>query len=446
MISLASADTTQQWAPATTPQPKAGAIPPPSTLTVVPSAANKKIYVIGKTQTNAGLSMLNPPPSTLPEFHSDKPFEVLSSSWKAQVLSEGVPTMDDLRVRPKEPASIACFSGPGAGNLTLICTHRLDTDFPHRDQVDNQLPVSPDLVFDKSKAGCCTRIVMNETTGLVSRQESALLGLQMNAAGCATPWGTFLTGESAKESTTDSLGLHGRLFEVNPLTRGLEAPLPIDIGGSVSIGALYADNLTHDIYIGEACESGVLYRFRPDVWTRPQEGGRLEVLGHGKTAGLLDSTNNQTDQFFHWITLPLHMQDPHEMALRMGGMPLGGIYGISAYTGELFVSLPYGGIEKKGQILRVGNNRVSVLEEAKNDSGIKHPGVLYVNSGGEMLVCEMSREGSRLMLRSQGGVWKPILWVKEGSVGGVAISPDNRALFVNLQSSGKTLILWRKDS
>jgi hypothetical protein len=444
VASLAWADAPPQWAPPSGTQPAIGATPPPSSLSKITANSNKKLFVIGKTLSMPPPSSLSKTPSsTLPEFHSENPYEVLSEAWKVRLLCKEGEIMDDFRPLPSAPSAIACFSGPQEGILTLICSHAIGKS-PADSQAQEGvvLPVSQDLVFDPQMGGGCTRILITEKDAKVLRKESALLGTQMNSSGCATPWGTFLTGENIQGKSS---GSHGCIFEVKPIQKGLGAPLPVKLGGPISIGALYADKNTHDVYIGEACPGGLLYRMRADITGQLERGVRLWVLGFGKTSGSLESGGSLSDKSIHWIALPSSMADPHETALRMGGAPLGEISGIGGYEGALYITLRSGGADRAGCILRIASGKVTIFDEARAAGGIKNPGAIFINDKAEVLVCQKCEKGSRLLLKCPGLDWKALLWVKRGPIGGVAVSPDSRAIFVTLSSSGSTLVLWRNE-
>ena len=118
---------------------------------------------------------------------------------------------------------------------------------------------------------------------------------------------------------------------------------------------------------------------------------------------------------------------------------------MAVQKGQLIISCKSGGSTDSGRLLTLEGNRLHGYAEDKADEGPTQPGNIFWASNGELIVCEKRAESSRLMLLDRSGSWKVLLWVKDGPISGVALSPDGRFIFVNLPSTGTLLELKRKE-
>ncbi|MFD2353504.1 alkaline phosphatase PhoX [Nonomuraea ferruginea] len=107
--------------------------------------------------------------------------------------------------------------------------------------------------------------------GSVGDAYRILSGTELNRAGGATPWNTWLSCE---------LGHRGRVFECDPY--GARAPRPRLAMGRFKHEAAACDPDRRVVYLTEGEPDGCFYRFRPYDWGDLTEGA-LEVLcGSGR--------------------------------------------------------------------------------------------------------------------------------------------------------------------
>ncbi|MDA0634635.1 DUF839 domain-containing protein [Nonomuraea sp. MCN248] len=107
--------------------------------------------------------------------------------------------------------------------------------------------------------------------GSVGDAYRILSGTELNRAGGATPWNTWLSGE---------LGHRGRVFECDPY--GVRAARPRLAMGRFRHEAAACDPDRQVVYLTEGERDGCFYRFRPYDWGDLTEGA-LEVLcGSGR--------------------------------------------------------------------------------------------------------------------------------------------------------------------
>ncbi|MEV5409160.1 alkaline phosphatase PhoX [Thermopolyspora sp. NPDC052614] len=93
-----------------------------------------------------------------------------------------------------------------------------------------------------------------------------LSGTNVNGAGCATPWNTWLSGEAIPG---------GRIFECDPY--GVAAAMPRLSMGRFTHESMACDPDRRVIYLTEDEPDGCFYRFVPDEWG-DLTSGTLQVL------------------------------------------------------------------------------------------------------------------------------------------------------------------------
>ncbi|WP_113702665.1 alkaline phosphatase PhoX [Nonomuraea lactucae] len=131
--------------------------------------------------------------------------------------------------------------------------------------------------------------------GSVADAYRILSGTDLNCAGGATPWHTWLSCE---------LGHRGRVFECDPY--GIRAARPRLAMGRFKHEAAACDPDRQVVYLTEGERDGCFYRFRPGDWGDLTEGA-LEVLcasGHWRPvpspAALLKAARHQVEDARHF--------------------------------------------------------------------------------------------------------------------------------------------------
>ena len=390
-------------------------------------------------------------------------YEITDKNLSIQKLSDGF-------ARPQFPAAIAAFvtdrnNGKEGETLTLMIAHDERPTKTEKNEAtvavkfENGQEISSDLIFDKSAKGGVTRVIINPETGNVLRIEMAMLGTLGSSAGVATPWGTFLTGESIVSEEGALNSRHGNLFELKPDAFRLGAcfPLPISTEARInlSVGAIAIDEVAQCIYVGEAAPTGFLYRLKPRLWTQNgadlSAGMKVEVLGvDGFKPSFFDDKlqlNPASKLKYFWITLPeesFTSSDLHTVAAKAGAAPLGRFGGLANFKGRLIATFPEGGLDGKGGVIVLQGDTLRAWEGEKE---VVSPGAIFYTSQGDLLLCEERENDSHLVFFTKSGsgfgAAQSLLICKKGSISGACVA--GKKVFVNLRDEGVTLMLRQKE-
>lgn len=253
-------------------------------------------------------------------------------------------------------------------------------------------------------------------TGDIVGAQAILLGTQLNCAGGATPWGTWLSCEEHE------LGL---TWECDPL--GATPAVVRPALGTFKHEAAAVDPVHGHVYLTEDERDGRLYRFVPDAPATPD--GRLDL-----SSGRLEAASVAAGGALSWHTIPqpnvptTRRQVPETSAFDGGEGAFydsGFVYITTKGDNRVWaidttaqtIEVVYDGVTSGGPLRGVDNVVVSSA------------GDLYVaEDGDDMQICIITADADRIVA--------PVLQVDghDGSeITGPAFSPDGSRLYFSSQ-------------
>ena len=172
----------------------------------------------------------------------------LPDGFSYNIVSRAGDIMNDGLKVPPAHDGMAAFAGVD-GRIILICNHEMDSGYPEYSAFGTTFASQPEAikarVYDLGGgvtpgAGGTTTTVYNPATGKPERQHLSLAGTELNCAGGATPWGSWLSCEECFESPGTAFGFgrktvrdepHGYVFEVPANETGLAEPIALKAMG-----------------------------------------------------------------------------------------------------------------------------------------------------------------------------------------------------------------------
>ncbi|MFC7306507.1 alkaline phosphatase PhoX [Streptomyces monticola] len=250
--------------------------------------------------------------------------------------------------------------------------------------------------------------------GSVDRAYRILSGTNLNCAGGATPWHTWLSCEEI---------YRGRVFETDPY--GNRSAVARHAMGRFKHEAAACDPDHRVVYLTEDEEDGCFYRFTPDVWGDLSRG-RLDVLcakgGDAVEWRPVPNPSAPLTQTRHQVDAARHF-DGGEGCHYAGGVcyfTAKGDKKVWAYhTASQTVTALYGG--------------GGTLDGVDNITGTTAGDLYVAEDGGNMEINIITRDGAVApVLRIEGH--------PESEITGPAFSPDGSRLYFSSQrgSSGET--------
>ena len=395
----------------------------------------------------------------------------LPQGFGYRVISTAGQTMDDGLNVPPRADGMAAFAA-GDDRLFLICNHE---NHPAREGAfgeDNELLPKLDrrLLYDAGGGitpgtGGTTTLVYAPSSGQVLSRHLSLAGTEVNCAGGATPWGSWLSCEECFESpgVTRERGRdvhremrHGYVFEVDPQQPQRGGAEPLTAMGRFEHEAAAVDPTNGIVYLTEDKHRSLLYRFLPHVPGRLGEGGRLQALALRGHPGF-DTRNWEipgqmpVGQWFEADWIDIQEPDPASNEVRLAGFADGAARfargeGLTLADGSLFMTATIGGEQRLGQIFeyrprRRAGGSLRLLVESGIDGVLRNADNLTMAPWGDLVVCEDTAGSCGLIGVSVEGAQYVLARNRYTSseLAGICFSPDGKTMFVNIQERGMTL-------
>jgi uncharacterized protein len=367
----------------------------------------------------------------------------LPEGFTYHILESVGDDMDDGYRVPARPDGMACFAGPN-NTLILMRNHENSINGGGGPYKSGQDPAAE--AYDEDAMGGVTRVVLDATTFERISSNLVLIGTARNCCGGPSPWG-WLTCEECLDVNNGVK--HGYVFLCSLDAETVQPPQRIPGYGRFNHEAACIDPSTNYAYLTEDRGDGCLYRFVPDAMDEPFVGKlqALQIIGETEY-----DTNDMTENdVFAVAWVDIDEPDPDDDSVREEGHDKGAAKiargeGIWFFEGQIYIASTSGGPNGTGMIFRLIDGENPTLELivcSTDESVLEKPDNITVAPWGEVFVVE------------NGDADNYIRWVSEtGEVGnfacnaytdsemcGICFSPDGRAMFVNLQNDGLTLVI-----
>lgn len=397
----------------------------------------------------------------------------LPQGFGYRVIATAGETMDDGLKVPPRADGMAAFA-TGSDRILLVCNHE---NHPAREGAfgpDNELLPSLNraLLYDAGGGitpgtGGTTTLGYEPSTGRVLSRQLSLAGTEVNCAGGATPWGSWLSCEECFESpgVTRERGRdvhreqrHGYVFEVDPRHPERADTEPLTAMGRFEHEAAAVDPHTGTVYLTEDKHRSLFYRFLPRVPGRLAEGGRLQALAIQGRPGFDTRNWENPDRmpvgtWFPADWVDIREPDPAVNEVRLAGYEDGAARfargeGLTLADGSLFMTATIGGEHRLGQIFeyrprRGSGGRLRLLVESGPEGVLRNADNLTMAPWGDLIVCEDTAGSCGLIgVAVDGNQYVLARNSYSGSeLAGICFAPDGKTMFVNVQERGLTLAI-----
>ncbi|MFV8750223.1 alkaline phosphatase PhoX [Nannocystaceae bacterium ST9] len=372
----------------------------------------------------------------------------LPAGFSYVILEESGQTMSDGYRMPGRPDGMACFAGP-SGTLILMRNHENSVgaiaEGPYREGQS-----APPEAYDPNGMGGVSRVVVDAQCFSRISSNMVLIGSSRNCAGGPSPWGWLSCEETILISGEHR---HGYVF-VCPIDADSVRPPDRKLGyGRFFHEAAAVDPSTNVAYLSEDRPDGCLYRFVPDAIAEPFVGKlqALAVVGQpGYSTGLLE-VGSVLD--IEWIDID--EPDPDQDTLRAEAHGKGAAVILrgegmwfhqpdGSDAGQVFFSATIGGPIGKGQIFRLIDGPAPTLEVVYGSSDpevLDMPDNITVAPWGDLFVVEDGTGTNSIRWLDGAGELHHFGRTGLSELTGICFSPDGRAMFVNIQAAGLTLVV-----
>ena len=440
---------------------------------LIAAAASPAVSPLGRAST-VGVGALRPDPRQILD---------LPGGFSYAIVSRAGDTMSDGLVVPSAHDGMAAFAAED-GRVILVCNHEMDSGYPELSAFGTSFKSQPESVrarvYDLGGgvtpgAGGTTTSVYDPATQTTERQHLSLAGTEVNCAGGATPWGSWLSCEECFTSPgTQSILFrqtirdqpHGYVFEVPANETGLVVPIALKAMGRFMHEAAAVHEPSGIVYLTEDQHYGLFYRFIPETPGVLRDGGRLQALSIvGRPSMQTHNWSGQPDinvgetLATHWIDLD--DVDPVEDDLRLRGVVAGAASfargeGLTVADDVFVFTCTIGGDDRLGQVFqyrpspREGQSdeqeapgQLTLITESTTESLLRNADNLTMAPWGDLVFCEDTSEHCGLVgVRPDGSQYAIADNAYSTSeLAGVCFSPDGNTMFVNIQYPGITLAI-----
>lgn len=370
----------------------------------------------------------------------------LPEGFSYRVLERAMDRMDDGYRVPGRPDGMGCFPGR-EGTLVLMRNHE---NYPRQRDLapwrEGQAP--PEEAYDRGGMGGVTRLVVRADTFERVSSNLVLAGTSANCAGGWSPWGWL----SCEETVDDG---HGYVFVCPTDADRVQPAHRIPGYGRFYHEAAVVDPDSLIAYLSEDREDGSFYRFVPDRKEAPFAGRlqALRVTGKGNDR-LETSARMRPGEVVEVDWVDVLEPDPARDTVRAQAQAQGAAIfrraeGITLWQGAIYICSTKGGPVSGGQIFRHApgqDGRGGTLElvaQSTDRQALDMPDNIQFAPWGELFMAENGSDDNFLVvLDARGGTYRFARNAMSSSeFAGVCFSPDGRALFVNLQDDGLTLVV-----
>lgn len=407
----------------------------------------------------------------------------LPAGFSCSVVAKSGTEMNDGLLVPGEADGMAAFPGKD-GNVVLVCNHEnwpIQYEYsPFGHQNERIDLIDRDKLYDAGRGktpglGGTTNIVYNPRDRQTVSQHLSLAGTEVNCAGGATPWGSWLSCEETFRDpgpaylnfkSLEREKRHGYIFEVPSTLDSIVDPLPIKAMGRFVHEAAAVNPASGAVYLTEDRHRSLLYRYLPDVPGNLAAGGRLQALAvSGKPS--YDTRNWATRHRMQplewhateWIDLQDVDSDVDDLRIRGhadGAARFARGEGLCFAGGSIFMTCTIGGPEGRGQVFEYrvsaadGSDgeqgtpgQLRLIAESGRDSLLQNADNIAMSPWGDLIICEDTPGHCGLVgITPDGEHYALADNVYEASeLAGICFSPDGSVMFVNIQHRGLTLAI-----
>jgi secreted PhoX family phosphatase len=406
----------------------------------------------------------------------------LPAGFSYTIISRKGEEMNDGLLVPAKHDGMAAFRGEN-GTIRIVCNHEnyisMQRDGPFGGKLGRLGLVEQSKIYDFGNGtspgtGGTTTIHYDPSTKERLSIHMSLSGTEINCAGGAMPWGSWLSCEETFRDPGSSFESgkivhrekrHGYIFEVPAHEDGLAEPVPLTEMGRFEHEAAAADPASGAIYLTEDRHRSLLYRFIPNRPGVLREGGRLQALAVVGKPGL-DTRNwgSRTltpGEWFDTEWIDLEDTDGDDNDLRLRGRDKGAAIfargeGICYADGDLAFTCTIGGPARLGQVFAyrpspaeatpgevADPGRLSLIAESTADSLLRNGDNLTLSPWGDLLSCEDTSGNCGLIgIRPDGQQYCVASnSYTSAELAGICFSPDGDVMFVNIQQNGTTLAI-----